>query len=59
MINKYLQHILRKNNKGETLQDCLQNIEDAKMQELKTYLYLIEKRLDLEVDHARGDSSGH
>lgn len=48
MINKYLQHILRKNNKGETLQDCLRNIEEAKEQELKTYFQLIEKRLDLE-----------
>lgn len=49
MINKYLQHILRKNNKGESLQDCLDNIEENKKQELKTYLYLIQKRLGLET----------
>jgi len=57
MINKYLQHILRKNNKGETLQDCLRNIEEAKSQELKTYFQLIEKRLDLETCEDAGPNS--
>jgi hypothetical protein len=57
MINKYLQHILRKNNKGDTLQNCLDNIDAKKEQDLKTYLYLIQKRLQLECveDH---DGSG-
>lgn len=47
MINKYLQHILRKNNKTGTLQECLNEHEVAKQEELKTYLYLIQKRLNI------------
>jgi hypothetical protein len=55
MINKYLQHILRKNNKTGTLQECLDQHELAKKEDLKTYLYLIQKRLDIKNED--GDST--
>ncbi len=45
--NKYLQHILRKNNKAETAQQCVADLQAEKEEELKTYLFLIQKRLDL------------
>ena len=50
MINKYLQHILRKNNKTGTLQECLNEFEISKKEDLKTYLYLIQKRLNIKSD---------
>jgi len=55
MINKYLQHILRKNNKTGTLQECLNEHEANKREELKTYLYLVQKRLNIKDEN--GDSA--
>ena len=43
--NKYLQHIIRKNNKSEST--SVADLQAQKDDELKTYLYLIQKRLDL------------
>jgi hypothetical protein len=45
--NKYLQHIIRKNNKTDPIQKCVADLQTQKEEELKTYLYLIQKRLDL------------
>ena len=45
--NKYLQHIIRKNNKTDSIQKCVTDLQAEKEEELKTYLYLIQKRLDL------------
>ena len=46
-VNKYLQHILRKTNKKDTLAQCAAELQERKNSELKTYLHLIQKRLDL------------
>lgn len=46
--NKYLQHILRKNNKSDSAQQCVADLQAEKEEELKTYLFLIQKRLDLQ-----------
>ena len=59
MINKYLQHILRKNNKSGSLQECLDEIQVVKQEELKTYLYLIQKRLNLSKKTEDGSSTRH
>jgi len=45
--NKYLQHIIRKNNKTDPLPKCVVDLQAQKDAELKTYLHLIQKRLDL------------
>lgn len=46
-VNKYLQHILRKSSKSESLQQCAADMNAKKEEDLKTYLFLIQKRLDL------------
>jgi len=46
-MNKYLQHILRKSSKAETLSQCAADLQARKNDELKTYLFLVQKRLDL------------
>ena len=46
-VNKYLQHILRKSSKAESLAQCAADLQAQKSDELKTYLFLIQKRLDL------------
>jgi hypothetical protein len=45
--NKYLQHILRKNNKADSAQQCVEDLQAEKEEELRTYLFLIQKRLNL------------
>lgn len=48
-MNKYLQHIIRKTNRADnnSLSQCLEKIKMRKLHALKTYLSLIQKRLDL------------
>lgn len=50
-MNKYLQHIIRKQNKSDPLHKCVADLQAQKEQDLKTYLFLIQKRLDLEPAH--------
>jgi hypothetical protein len=50
-VNKYLQHILRKSSKAESLSQCAEDLHHRKEEELKTYLFLIQKRLDLPTAH--------
>jgi hypothetical protein len=47
-VNKYLQHIIRKNSNKHNLQDCLHQIDMKKQEDIRTYLFLIEKRLQLD-----------
>jgi hypothetical protein len=46
-VNKYLQHILKKNSNKPTLKESLDFVLDEKEAALNTYLFLIEKRLKL------------
>jgi hypothetical protein len=48
-INKYLQHIIRKEaaSKTKSVEECLMIIEQRKRQELATYLQLCLRRLPL------------
>ncbi len=46
--NKYLQHIIRKNSNKNNVQDALADIESKKIEDLKTYLMLVQKRLQLQ-----------
>ena len=46
-VNKYLQHIIRKNNKSDPLPKCVTDLQAQKAEELKTYLFLVQKRLGL------------
>ena len=48
-INKYLQHIIRKEAASQTksVEECLMIIEQRKRQELATYLQLCLRRLPL------------
>jgi len=46
-MNKYLQHIIRKSNKNGSLATCVSDIQAKKRQDLKTYLFLVQKRLKL------------
>jgi len=48
-VNKYLQHIIRKNNKSDSIEKCVTELQARKREDLKTYLYLIQKRLDLDA----------
>lgn len=47
-MNKYLQHILRKTNKTDPIPKCIEELRRKKDQELKTYLWLVQKRLRLQ-----------
>jgi hypothetical protein len=47
MVNKYLEHILRKANKTRSIPECIEDLRKSKEKELKTYLFLIQKRLKL------------
>jgi hypothetical protein len=47
-MNKYLQHIIRKSNKTDSLASCVTAIQAKKKQDLKTYLFLVQKRLRLQ-----------
>jgi hypothetical protein len=47
-VNKYLLHIIRKNNKTDPIAACVSEIHSKKQQALKTYLFLVQKRLKLE-----------
>ncbi len=47
-MNKYLQHIIRKSNKSNSLATCVSAIQAKKRQDLKTYLFLVQKRLKLQ-----------
>lgn len=46
-INKYLQHIIRKEEGGKTksIDECLRVIEQRKASELRTYLELCRRRM--------------
>ena len=47
-MNKYLQHIIRKSNKStDSIASCVSAIQAKKKQDLKTYLFLVQKRLKL------------
>lgn len=48
-INKYLQHIIRKEAASQTksVEECMMIIEQRKKQELATYLQLCLRRLPL------------
>jgi len=46
-MNKYLQHIIRKTHKADTIPQCMEKIRMKKLHVLKTYLSLVQKRLDL------------
>lgn len=46
-MNKYLQHIIRKTNRADPLPQCVEKIQLKKLQALRTYLFLVKKRLDL------------
>lgn len=50
-VNKYLQHIIRKNNKTDSIQQCISDLQAKKQEDLKTYLFLVQKRLDLDTSH--------
>ena len=46
-INKYLQHIIRKEEgcQGKSIQECLRVIEERKAREQRTYLELCMRRM--------------
>jgi hypothetical protein len=46
-VNKYLLHIIRKSNKTDPIASCVSEIHAKKRQALKTYLFLVQKRLKL------------
>jgi hypothetical protein len=46
-VNKYLQHIIRKTNKAGSLAACVSEIQAKKHQAVKTYLFLVQKRMKL------------
>ena len=47
-MNKYLQHIIRKSNQSTgSIASCVSAIQAKKKQDLKTYLFLVQKRLKL------------
>lgn len=65
-VNKYLQHIIRKNNKTDSIQKCISDLQAKKQDDLKTYLFLVQKRLDLDTstdatraNDTRACSPGH
>jgi hypothetical protein len=47
-VNKYLQHIIHREGKCETLQASLDSLEERKRREMDTYLSLVGRRLGLE-----------
>lgn len=53
MVNKYLEHILRKANKTRSIPECIEDLRKTKEKELKTYLFLIQKRLKLKNASSR------
>jgi hypothetical protein len=46
--NKYLQHIIRKNSNKNNVHEALEDIESKKEEDLKTYLLLVQKRLQIQ-----------
>ena len=47
-LNKYLQYIIRQETKNETetLDKCLQLLQQRKEEKLKSYLMLVRKRME-------------